>query len=47
MPLGLRTVTVQYGLDGPVVRAHPRAVKRLGYQQDGRETGRDHPSNTV
>ena len=45
--LGLRTIIVQYGLDGPIVWARPCAVKRLGYQQDGQEMGRDHLSNTV
>ncbi len=34
--LGLRAVPVQYGLDGPVVRARTRAVKHLVNQLDGR-----------
>jgi Transposase/Homeodomain-like domain len=45
--VGLRTVTVQYGLDGSVVRTRTRAVKPLVSQPDGRWTGRTSPSNTV
>ncbi len=45
--IGLRAVPVQYGLDGPVLRARTRAVKHLVNQLDGRQTGRNHPSNTV
>ena len=45
--LGLRAVPVQYGLDGPVVRARTRAIKHLVNQLDGRQMGWNHPSNTV
>jgi hypothetical protein len=45
--VGLRAVTVQYGLDGPVLRPRTRAVKCLVNQPDGRYTGRNQPSKTV
>jgi hypothetical protein len=45
--IGLRAVTVQYRLNGPVLRPHTRAVKCLVNQSDGRYTGRNQPSKTV
>jgi hypothetical protein len=47
MLVGLRAVTVQYGLDGPVLRPRTRAVKHLVNQPDGQYTGRNQPSKTV
>jgi hypothetical protein len=45
--IGLRAVTVQYRLNGPVLRPRTRAVKCLVNQSDGRYTRRNQPSKTV